>query len=283
MPSTCNDHNRSVAGRLRWTALGFPDGTGSAEVSSELRKRLKWNVIVGQPVRRGANLVFPLSADVAPSADTFDLKTGPILLREAPPVVSRPVSRQSRRKRESPAVAPAPPRPKVSLPLVCLTSSNVLVSRRCAPALLKLNLTPALTKCLVSLPLCELLPLCLSRESLLRVLLACVVGVFKKSCLKLFAVHCVLTLPRLTASMRLTVCCVTASLTVILTLSSQAMAIACSLLSRRLYKHCVVSASHLLAYDLLALRPFEVTHMSICKVFRCRRMQCVLYTRGRGR
>ena len=61
-------------------------------------------------MHRGANLVFPLSADVAPSADTFELKTGPILLREAPPVVSRPVSRQSRQKRESPAVAPAPPR-----------------------------------------------------------------------------------------------------------------------------------------------------------------------------
>ena len=144
---------------------------------------------------------------------------------------------------------------------MCLTLSNVLVSWRCALALLKPNLTPALTKCLVSLLLCELLPLRLGRESLLRVLLACVVGVFKKSCLKPFAVHCVISLPRFTVSMRLAVCCVTASLTVILTLSSAAMAIACSLLSRRPYKHCVVSASHLLAHVLHALKPFEVTHV----------------------
>ena len=101
-----NEHNRGVAGRLRWSAYGFPDGTSSAEVSAVLRTRLKWDVIVNQPVRRGANLIFPLSSDTSPSDDVFELRTGPILLRKAPPGDRRPSSRPPRSQRVPSAATP---------------------------------------------------------------------------------------------------------------------------------------------------------------------------------
>ena len=76
-----DEHNKNIAGRLRFRVLGFPEGSSASEVCISLREKLKWTAIVGAPSRRGGHLVFPVSADTSPPTDVLHLKVGPILVR----------------------------------------------------------------------------------------------------------------------------------------------------------------------------------------------------------
>ena len=105
-----DEHNRSIAGRLRFRVYGVPEGTGNGELATLLRDSLQWTAIVAAPFRRNGHLTFPVFADAAPSKDCFHLKSGPVLVR--PWVVSelkKPAVLKPRANRASPQPAQQPP------------------------------------------------------------------------------------------------------------------------------------------------------------------------------
>ena len=82
--SRFNDSNRHLVGRIRYFVYGLPDGTSRAEVAKLLLDKLQLAALVGGPLRRGGHLVFPVAIDQEPNKDTFELSTGPVLLRPSP-------------------------------------------------------------------------------------------------------------------------------------------------------------------------------------------------------
>ncbi|CAE6973028.1 Pol, partial [Symbiodinium sp. CCMP2592] len=124
--SRFDDTNRHLVGRLRYFAYGFPDGTSRSEVSQLLHDKLKLPALVGAPQRRGGHLVFPVAVDAAPAKDTFELSTGPVLLRSALPVARSPPVRGAGPK---PSAKPQAPRVPVSRPPTPAPASSSDASR----------------------------------------------------------------------------------------------------------------------------------------------------------
>ena len=82
--SRFNDSNHHLAGRVRYLSYGLPDGTSRSEVSKLLHDKLKVPqvpALVGAVQRRGGHPVFPIAVDQTPAQDTFELRSGPVLLR----------------------------------------------------------------------------------------------------------------------------------------------------------------------------------------------------------
>lgn len=126
--SRFDDTNRHLAGRLRFFAYGFPDGTSRFEVSQLLYDKLKLPALVGAPQRRGGHLVFSVAVDAAPAKDTFELSTGPVLLRPALPVARSPPKRGAGPKPFVKPQAPRVPAPRPPAPAPASSSDASRIS-----------------------------------------------------------------------------------------------------------------------------------------------------------